>query len=113
MHRIQLLTLLANAVFNGLIVFLIKKKKLRIEYSLLWLFTSIALFIFIFFPKIIEKLSLLTGTYYLTTLIIIVFFFMFIIVFRFSITLSELSEKLNNLVQKLALFEEEEKRKKR
>ena len=107
MHRIQLLCFIGNIVFISLLIFLIRKRKLKEEYSLLWFTTSLILFVLIFFPKLIEKLSLVTGTYYLTTLIMVTFFFLFIIVLRFSVTLSDLSEKLKTLTQKLALLEHE------
>ncbi len=105
MHRLQLLCLFGNIIFISVLFLLIRKRKLKEEYSLLWFATSLILFILIFFPKFIEKLSVLTGTYYLTTLVLVVFFFLFIIVLRFSVTLSELTEKVKTLTQRMALYE--------
>jgi hypothetical protein len=49
-------------------------------------------------------LSALTQTYYLTTILMLGFSFLFFIVLHFSVVISKLSDRVQNLVQEVAIL---------
>jgi hypothetical protein len=91
---------------------LIRKERLREEYSLLWLFTGVATLIFslspVFFLSIFSKQ--ITGLYYLSAVVLILFLFLLLIVFHFSVVISKLTDRNKELTQRHALLELEFKR---
>ena len=86
---------------------LIRKERLREEYSLLWLFTGGIILIFSIFPDFfLSKLfTRFTGLYYLSTVVLIAFLFLLVIVFHFSIVISQLTRRNKDLAQRHALLE--------
>jgi hypothetical protein len=86
---------------------LIRKQKLREEYSILWLFTGGVILIFSVFPYFfLSKLfSQFTGLYYLSAVVLIAFLFLLLIVFHFSIVISQLTDRNKDLAQRHALLE--------
>jgi hypothetical protein len=86
---------------------LIRKKRLREEYSLLWLFTGIAIFIFSLWPEFFlsKFFTQLTGLYYLSAVVMIAFLFLLLIVLHFSVVISKLADRNKDLAQRHALLE--------
>lgn len=85
---------------------LIRKEKLREEYSLLWLFTGSVIFIFSLSPEFFlsKFISRITGIFYLSTVVMIVFVFLLLIVFHFSVVISKLTNQNKELAQRYALL---------
>jgi hypothetical protein len=104
MHRIQVYGLLVSIGIFVLILELVRRQKIREEYSLLWLFSGFILLVIGIFPKIVDAVSLLTQTYYLTTLLIIGFSFLFFIVLHFSVVISRLTERVIILMQQMSIL---------
>ncbi|MEI9475032.1 MAG: DUF2304 domain-containing protein [Deltaproteobacteria bacterium] len=86
---------------------LIRKGRLREEYSILWLFTAAATLIFSLFPEFfLSKLFIrITGLYYLSAVVLIIFLFLLLIVYHFSVVISKLTERNKELAQRHALME--------
>jgi hypothetical protein len=107
------------ALSLGLLLFtldLIRKKRLREEYALLWLFTVLSTFVFSLAPEffLAKFLIPITGVYYLSAVVLIIFIFILLIVFHFSVVISRLTDQGRDLTQRYALlmleFEELKKR---
>ena len=94
---------------------LIRKGRLREEYSILWLFTGGVTLIFSFWPQFILSrfLTRITGLYYLSTVVVIAFLFLLLIVLHFSVVVSKLTDRNKELAQRHALLELEFKELKR
>lgn len=106
--RIQILAILGSI---GLIIFilnLIRKKRLREEFSILWLLTAfIFLFISIFRP-VLDKFSYLIGIEYPpAALFLILILGLVMVCIHFSIAISELKEINKKLLQELGLLRAE------
>jgi hypothetical protein len=90
------------------ILFLVRNKKIKEEYSLLWLFSS---FVFIFFSiwrHGLEYFAKLIGIAYPpAALFLILLLAVFLILIEFSINISKLAEKNKILAQELALLKHE------
>jgi hypothetical protein len=86
---------------------LIRKEKLREEYSLLWLFTGAAILIFSLFPNFFlsQFFTRVTGLYYLSAVVMIAFLFLLLIVLHFSVVISKLTTRNKELAQRHALLE--------
>jgi hypothetical protein len=83
----------------------IRKKYLREEYALLWIFTSSAIAILSLWPGLINLLSTLTGLYYITAVLAIIFTFVIAILMHYSIVISKMKEMNKELAQKCAFLE--------
>jgi len=86
---------------------LIRKEKLREEYSLLWLFTGAVILIFSIWPEyfLSRFFSQITGIFYLSAVVLLAFMFLLLIVFHFSVVISKLTDRNKELAQRHALLE--------
>ena len=86
---------------------LIRKGKLREEYSILWLFTGGVTLVLSFWPQFFlsKFLTQITGLYYLSAVVVIAFLFLLLIVLHFSVVVSKLTDRNKELAQRHALLE--------
>ena len=86
---------------------LIRKKKLREEYSNLWLFTGLAILVFSLCPEFFlsQFFVRMTGIFYLSAVVLIAFLFLLLIVLHFSVVISKLTGQNKDLAQRYALLE--------
>jgi len=86
---------------------LIRKKRLREEYAILWLFTGIVVLVFSLWPAFFlsQFFVKMTGIFYLSAVVLIAFFFLLLIVFHFSVVISKLTGQNKDLAQQYALLE--------
>lgn len=105
--KIQLIIGALSFVLLVITFELIRKERLREEYSILWLFTGAVTLIFSFSPEFFlsKFITRITGLYYLSAVIVIAFLFLLVIVFHFSIVISKLMDRNKDLAQKHALLE--------
>ena len=94
----------------GLLIFtleLIRKKRLREEYSILWLSTGVATLVFSLAPMffLTKFFSRITGLFYLSAAVLIIFLFLLLIVLHFSVVISKLTDRNTELAQRYALLE--------
>lgn len=84
---------------------LVRRRKLREEYSWLWLLTSVLLFILVIKYSWLISLSRLIGVVLPTsTLFLGALIFLMIISVQFSVRISNLTNQVKNLVQENALL---------
>lgn len=107
--------LLKIQIFIGLLSFflfivtfeLIRREKLREEYSLLWLFTGVVILIFSIWPEyfLSQFFTKVTGIFYLSAVVLLAFIFLLLIVFHFSVVISKLTNQNKELAQRYGLLE--------
>jgi hypothetical protein len=104
----QVIAIVVSISLFLFIFYLVRKKKIKEEYSLLWLSSSI---IFIFFSIWREGLEYFAGlmgiAYPPAALFLILLLAVFLILIEFSITISKLSGQNKILSQEIALFRHE------
>ncbi len=107
LHQKIFATIASLAIF-GVIIYLVKKGKLREEYSWLWLLTGAVVLVLVIWYDLLLFLTKLIGAVTPTTTIFIfgIVFLMFISL-HFAIKISSLSDQVKNLAQKLSLHEAE------
>lgn len=108
MIRIQILAIFGSICLIIFILNLIRKRRLREEFSILWLVTAfIFLFISIFRP-LLDKLSYFLGIGYPpAALFLILILGLMMVCIHFSIAISELKETNKKLLQELGLLRAE------
>jgi len=105
---IQYISILGSISILVFILELIRKKKLKEEYSLIWLFFSIVFLIFSFWRHGLEMFSRFIGIDYPpSALFLILIISILSILVYFSIIISKLSEYNKELIQTVAILDME------
>jgi len=100
--------IVAALVLAGLIVFLIRRRKLREEYALLWLMVAAAIIGLALFYPLLEWLTRLIGAVDPTsTLFIFSLIFLLVVSIHFSVAHSRLKDQIRDLTQEIAMLREE------
>ncbi len=109
--RIQILGIIGSAFLIIFVIELIRRGKLKIEFSLLWLFMSV-LFLFVsIFRGLLDKFSYLLGIGYPpSALFLILLLGLIMILIHFSTVISNLKEAKKTLTQRVGLLEIEIKK---
>jgi hypothetical protein len=88
------------------IISLVRNRKLREEFSWLWLLTGVVVFVLAFWYDLLVKLTSLIGAVApTTTLFIFSNIFLVFISLHLAIKVSQLSDQVKNLAQKISLLE--------
>lgn len=104
LFRIILLT--GVLLYLLLIIWLMRKSKLSLKYSLIWFLTGLVLLICVIFPQLVRKVTQLIGIYSEVNAVFFVgvCFLLLIILFLTSVA-SGLSDSVRNLTQTQAMLE--------
>jgi hypothetical protein len=87
---------------------LVRKKRLREEYSVLWLSTSVIMIVLVLKYDWLQGVTTLIGAGLPTsTLFLGAIIFLMLIAVQFSLKISQLSDQVKNLVQENALLRHE------
>ena len=85
---------------------LVRRRKLREEYAMLWIVTSVGMLVFAIFPTILFRLSEALKVSYLTIVLLMAFLFLAMIVLHFAVVISKQSEEIRHLTQRHAILRE-------
>lgn len=92
------------SVYIG-VIDLIRRRKLKEQYSLLWLTSTAVLLVLSLWRDLLHKISHLAGVEYPPALLfLIAFLFLLVIVLHYSVVISDLSEKNKKLAQEIGLL---------
>jgi hypothetical protein len=97
------------AVITSLLIFalileLVRRRRLREEYSWLWLLTSGAMIVLVVWFRLLVVITHLVGAVTpLNTLLLFAVLFLFAIAVHYSVIVSRLTTQVKNLAQELAL----------
>ena len=101
------------AIFVSIFIFiiiinLVKNKKLKEEYSWLWLLTGFFIIVLVLWYDLLLMLTQLIGAVLpTTTLFIFAILFLVCLALNFAIKISALTDQVKNLSQKVSLMEAE------
>ncbi len=91
-ERVEVVAVSGSASLLLIVLELVRRKKLKEEYSFLWLLTCIALLILSLWRSLLEVLAQLVGIFYPPTALFVVGFgFVLLILLHFSTVISKLS----------------------
>jgi hypothetical protein len=99
-------------LFFMIVMDLARRKRLRVEYAILWSVTAIVILLVVVWYDPLVKFTRLVGAVVPTT-ILFIFSIMFLLLLNlhFSVKVSDLSEQLKNLGQRFAMERSERVRK--
>jgi hypothetical protein len=107
-HRVEAVALIACFSLMATIFELVRRKKIKERYSLLWFFTGISMLVLTLKRDWLEKFSSMVGIYYApSSLFLLLSGFMILILIHYSTVLSQLLSQNQKLGQRLALLEAE------
>jgi len=85
---------------------LVRRRRLKEEYSLLWLLTAVVLLALSLWRSSLDLIAKLVGIFYPPTALFVVGFgFVLLLLLYFSIIISKLSGENNNLTQRLSILD--------
>ena len=100
--------ILTALVLTALIVYLIRKRKLREEYALLWLIVGAGVIaLAVWYGALLRLTRLIGAVAPTTTLFIFAILFLLVLAIHFSISHSRLSDQIKDLTQELAMIRKE------
>ena len=103
---IQYISITASLLFIGLIIELIRKRKIKEEYALLWLFLGLVFLALSIWRKSLEIISYGLGIAYApAALFLIIIAILIAILIHFSIAISKLKENNKILIQEIGLVQ--------
>lgn len=104
--KVQIVIGIILIIAFGAIVNMIRKRKIDLKYSLLWLLVLAALFMLDLFPEFMDKMSNFLGIGSPVNMIFFLgFCFSLAIIFSLTVVISHLSDRLRQLTQSVALYE--------
>lgn len=104
-ERVKIVAVLGSLSLLLLVIELVRSKRLKEEYSFLWLLTTVAFFILSFWRGLLDVLAKLLGIFYPPTALFVVGFgFMLLILLHFSTVISRLSTENKVLTQRLGIL---------
>jgi hypothetical protein len=104
--RLQIWVISLSVVILVGIIDLVRRRRLREEYSFLWLVLGFGLLGLTIFPDILSALSQIVGIILpVNTLFFVGLLFVFLICLYFSLRISSLTNQVKNLIQEVALLE--------
>ena len=104
-NRIQVIAIITSAALLILILSLIRKKRIKEEFSLLWLFFGVIFLMFSIWRHGLEYIADLLGISYTpAALFIIMLLAIFLILIEFSTIISRLSTSNKNLAQEVGIL---------
>lgn len=107
-NRIQVLSVIGSISLVLFILKLIKRKKLKEEYSLLWLTCGLAFTLLSVFKPLLELFADAVGIIYAPAAIFLMLIVSaFLILIQFSIVISKLSDSNKNLTQEVGILKAE------
>lgn len=104
----QIFALLVSIAVFVVIVDMVRKRRLREEYSVLWLATSVIMFVLVFrYQWLVDLTALIGAGLPTTTLFLFSIIFLMLLAVQFCIKISRLTDQVKNLSQENALMRQE------
>lgn len=105
---LQIVMLVAVLLYFVLLFRLLKKKRLNLKYTLLWIFSGLLMLVLAAFPSIMRVLANLLGiTLPVNALFALGFFCVLLILMSQTVIISRQNERIKQLSQRFALLEKQ------
>ena len=110
MSLVLRLILLAGAVFSCIyFIYMIRKRRLQIDYALFWVLFSILLVLFAALPGVVAAIAELLGFESTSNFVFVTIIFLLILrLFSVTLKLSKLNQQIAALTQRLAIMQKQD-----
>lgn len=103
---VRLLTLICTIIYFAVIISLLRKKRLMLKYSMLWLLAGAVFMLIALFPQLLVFITSIAGIEVPSNgLFAMCIFFSVLILISLTVIVSEINMRFNTLVQKIAMME--------
>jgi len=107
-NRIQYVAIFGSIVLLLFIFELIRRKKLKEKYSILWFFVALLFLVFSFWREGLEILSSLLGIQYPPATLFLIFLLGYLLIMvHYSIVISKISDMVKDLTQEVGILKQE------
>ena len=104
--RFQFFAIAAVALFFLLVFFLLKKNRLSLRYSLLWMLSGAIMLVLALFPGLLDRFARLIGIYSsVNALFAVIFFCGLMLMISFTVIVSREKQEIVRSIQRTALLE--------
>lgn len=104
--RLQIVAVAASVLFLIMMVYMLKKNRLALKYSLLWLFSGIVMLVLSLFPQVLDSVSELVGVYSsVNALFAVMLLCGLILMISFTMIISREKAEIVRLTQEVAILE--------
>jgi hypothetical protein len=101
----QIFALIVSAMVFVIVIDMVRKRRLREEYSVLWLLTSVVMFVLVFRYEWLVTLTVAIGAGLpTTTLFLFSIIFLMLLSVQFCIKISRLTDQVKTLSQENAIM---------
>jgi hypothetical protein len=105
--NVQILAITASLALMLGVVYLIRNRSLRVEYSILWLIGTVALLIASLWRGLLDSVAAAIGVYYAPAVLLLVGILFGVLLFlHLTVVISKHTEQNKRIVQELALLRE-------
>jgi len=105
--RVQILAITVSVALIILIISLIRKRKLREEYSIIWLLAGLSLIVFSIWRGLLDRIAEVIGVYYAPAVLLLVGLLFGALAFlHLTIVISKHADQNRVLAQEMALLKE-------
>jgi len=102
----KIFAVLTGLVLLGAIIHLVKKGRLKEEYSWLWLLTGVLIMVLaLWYDALLFLTGIIGAVLPTTTLFIFGMIFLILLCLHFAIRISSLTDQVKNLAQKVSILE--------
>lgn len=103
--KTRIIAIAGSVALLFFIVELVRRRRLKEEYSVLWTLTALTLLVFSVFPDLLNVLTRAIGAVFASsTLFFVALVFVMLMLLHFSVRISNLERNLTALVQELGLM---------
>ena len=104
--KLQIISLIAIGVYFFVLFHLLKKKRLSLKYTLLWLFSGLVMLVLILLPGLLTWFSALVGIGMPTNaLFAVISFCIIMLLIALTAIVSKQTERIKTLTQALAVMD--------
>ncbi len=106
----KIFAVIASVAIFLLIIELLRSRKLKEEYSWLWILTGLSMIVLVFWYELLVVVTKMIGAATpTTTLFIFAIVFLLIVSIHYSVIISKLTHQLKDLAQEIAILKSEMK----
>ena len=106
MRRVEIVMILGSVGLLLIVLELVRRRRLKEEYSLLWLLTALVLMALSIWRSSLDLIAKIMGIFYPPTALFVVGFgFVLLLLLYFSTIISQLSGENNSLTQRIAILD--------
>lgn len=105
MALVEIVAILGSLSLLGIVLELVRRRRMAEGYSLLWLLTALALVVLSLWRDLLDILAQMIGIFYPPTALFVVGFgFLILILLQFSLVITRLSAENKQLAQQLGIL---------